>query len=222
MATVNTVQLVDRLGAVRKRISEVGVDPDAVEVVAVTKGFGLDAVEQAYAAGLRHLGENYAAELITKATVQPEVCWHFLGSLQRNKTARLAPYVGVWEGIDRPAAAAAIAERAPGAAVLVQVNVMGDPTKHGCTPEETGRLVAHSVDLGLEVRGLMTVGPAGNREGSRVCFQTLAGLARPLGLRSLSMGMSDDFDIAVGEGATAIRLGRALFGPRPTGPRARL
>lgn len=217
----NGERVAERLDAVRGRIAEMGVDPDAVEVVAVTKGFGADTVGDARAAGLDHLGENYAAELVAKAPQFPGACWHFLGALQRNKTARLAPLVSVWEAVDRPVAAEAIAQRAPGAPVLVQVNVTGEAGKSGCAPVETEPLVRASAALGLDVRGLMTVGPAGDRDGARSCFKSLAGMARSLGLCSLSMGMSDDFDIAVGEGATTIRLGRALFGPRPTSASAR-
>ncbi|MGI8752603.1 MAG: YggS family pyridoxal phosphate enzyme [Acidimicrobiales bacterium] len=214
-------EITDRLGAVRDRIAELGVHPDDVEVVAVTKGFGADTVAMALAAGLAHLGENYASELVAKADQHRDACWHFLGSLQRNKTARLAPLVSVWEVVDRPAAADAIAARAPGAAVYIQVNATGETTKAGCTPGDTDRLVDHSADAGLDVRGLMTIGPAGDREGARACFKLVAGLARSLGLGSLSMGMSEDFDLAVGEGSTTIRLGQALFGPRPNSARAR-
>jgi hypothetical protein len=214
-------EVADRLQAVRDRIAEVGVRPESVEVVAVTKGFGADTVAMARAAGLDHLGENYAAELVPKAEQHPDACWHFLGPLQRNKTARLAPLVSVWEAVDRSAAADAIAARAPGAAVYIQVNGSGESTKAGCAPGDTDRLVGHCADVGLDVRGLMTIGPAGDREGARACFKVVAGLARILGLRSLSMGMSDDFDLAVDEGSTTIRLGRALFGPRPNSARAR-
>lgn len=208
-------EVAERLRAVRERIAAVGADPDQVEVVAVTKGFGVDTVATALAAGLDHLGENYAAELIAKADQHPDACWHFLGPLQRNKAARLAPLVSVWEAVDRPAAADAIAARSPGAAVYIQVNGSGETTKAGCAPADTERLVGHSAEAGLDVRGLMTIGPAGDREGARACFKLVAGLSRSLGLRSLSMGMSDDFDLAVDEGSTTIRLGRTLFGPRP-------
>lgn len=210
-----------RLDLVHQRIEAEGGDPAAIEVVAVTKGFGAGAVRAARAAGLQHLGENYADELVAKARVDPGACWHFLGALQRNKTSRLAPFVGVWEALDRAAAAEAVAARAPGATVAVQVNMTGEPTKHGCAPAEAEDLVARCRDLGLDVSGLMTVGPTGDREGTRACFRALATLGRALGLQGLSMGMSDDFDLAVGEGATTIRLGRALFGARPTGSPAR-
>lgn len=221
VADMTVEEITERLQVVQDRIAALGADPDEVEVVAVTKGFGVDTVALALGAGLDHIGENYASEMITKAEQHPDACWHFLGSLQRNKTARLAPLVSVWEAVDRPAAADAIAGRAPGAAVYIQVNGTGETTKAGCAPGDTDRLVGHSAAVGLDVRGLMTIGPAGDREGARACFKLVAGLSRSLGLRSLSMGMSDDFDLAVDEGSTTIRLGRALFGPRPDSARAR-
>jgi pyridoxal phosphate enzyme (YggS family) len=215
---VHPDQVADRVADVRRTITEAGGDPARVTLVAVTKGFGPDAVSAARGAGIDDLGENYADELVAKAETEPGARWHFLGALQRNKAKRLAPHVAVWEAVDRLAAVDAIARRAPGAAALVQVNLVGDPAKHGCVPADAPGLVAHACDAGLDVRGLMTVGPAGDRDGARTCFRTLARLGRDLGLAELSMGMSNDYDVAVSEGATTIRLGRTLFGARP--PRA--
>jgi len=101
---------------------------------------------------------------------------------------------------------------------MIQVNVAANPGQAGCRPEEVDDLVAECRALPLDVSGLMTIGPAGDPEGSRRCFRWLAGKARELGLRELSMGMSDDFEIAVEEGATTLRLGRVIFGPRPERP----
>lgn len=218
--TLSPDLVAERVADVRRTISEAGADPDAVTVVAVTKGFGPDAVTAARQAGLDHLGENYADELVAKAELEPGAHWHFLGALQRNKAKRLAPHVAVWEAVDRVAAAETIAARAPGAAVLIQVNVTGDPAKHGCAPADAGALVERGRALGLDVQGLMTVGPAGDRDGARACFRELARMARHLELAGLSMGMSDDYDMAVREGATTIRLGRSLFGTRPNRARS--
>ena len=205
-----------RLAAVRQRIGEAGRAPDSVTVVAVTKGFDMPAVAAARAAGLVDMGENYAQELLAKAPLAPPgTVWHFLGALQRNKAAALAPVVSLWHGLDREAALDAVAARRPGAAVLIEVNAAGDPAKHGCAPGDAAALVARGRDLGLEMRGLMTVAPAGDREGASRCFSTVAALAGDLGLPELSMGMSDDYEIAVEEGATLVRVGRALFGDRP-------
>ena len=203
------------LAAVRHRVAAAGRDPAEVAVVAVTKSFGPEAVVAAIRAGLSDCGENYAQELVAKATAVSEpVRWHFLGPVQRNKVAALSPHVHLWQAIDRRAAGEAVARRRPGASVLVQVNVTGLGGRPGCPPEETAGLVAALQADGLDVRGLMAVGPGGQPEAARPGFRRLAGLAGELGLGELSMGMSDDLEVAVQEGATMIRIGRALFGPR--------
>jgi pyridoxal phosphate enzyme (YggS family) len=184
--------------------------------VVVTKGFGPDEVEAAVRAGVLDVGENYAQELLAKAAkVPPEVRWHFLGPIQRNKVARLAPLVRTWHTVDRAVEAEAIARVCPGTEVMVQVKLETAQTQAGCRPEDLDDLVSSCRSLPVDLSGLMTVGPAGDLEGSRRDFQWLAARARQLGLRELSMGMSDDFDVAVSEGATTLRLGRAIFGPRP-------
>ncbi len=205
--------LQDRVEQVRARIASAGRRPDDVAIVAVTKGFGPDAVEAATAAGLHDCGENYAQELLAKAAASDSaVRWHFMGPVQRNKVAGLAGHVALWQGIDRAAAAGEIARRAPGARVLVQVNLSGDPARPGCGWGEAPALVEAASDLGLEVEGLM--GVAG-REGARAQFRRLAALATRLGLAEVSMGMSGDFEVAVQEGSTMVRIGTALFGARP-------
>jgi uncharacterized pyridoxal phosphate-containing UPF0001 family protein len=146
--------------------------------------------------------------------------WHFLGPVQRNKVRPLAPFVALWQTMDRLAAAEAVARHSPGAAVLAQVNTAGDPAKHGCAPEEVPSLVEGLRALGLDVRGLMTVAPAGPAALARRAFRELAAIGRGVGLSELSMGMTDDLEEAVAEGSTMIRIGRGLFGPRPTAARA--
>lgn len=211
-----------RVADVRRRVAASGGDPERVRIVAVTKGFGPDAVDAARAAGLADVGENYAQELLTKAPGSPPgTNWHFLGPVQRNKVRRLASVVSTWHGIDRPVAAEAVAAASPHAEVMVQVNVVGDPGRPGCPPEGVAELVAHVRTLPLDLSGLMAVGPAEVGEQSRKCFRWLADQATELGLRELSMGMSDDFEMAVAEGATTLRLGRVLFGPRPEGTNER-
>jgi PLP dependent protein len=204
----------DRLEEVRARIGAAGGDPDAIAVIAVTKGFGPDAVEAALAAGLEQVGENYAQELVAKAAEINGVRWHFLGRLQRNKVRSLAPLVTLWQSVDRAELAEEIARRAPAASVLVQVNISGEPQKGGCSPDGAPALVEAARELGLDVQGLMAVGPTGPPEDARLAFRSLAGLARTLDLHHLSMGMTDDLEVAVQEGATMVRIGRALFGPR--------
>jgi len=186
-----------------------------VRVVGVTKGFGPDAVRAAREAGLGDLGENYAAELVAKAPAADDaVVWHFLGAVQRNKVALLAPLVGLWQSVAREAEGARIARFAPGARVLVQVDTTGLPGRNGCLPSDVGELVRRLLDLGLEVRGLMTVAAPG-LPAARAAFERVGQLADQLGLPERSMGMSDDLEAAVAAGSTMVRIGRALFGERP-------
>lgn len=206
----------ERLASVRERMEQVGIDPTTVTVVAVTKGFGPDAVRAAFDAGVCDVGENYAQELVAKAPDVPTaVRWHFLGAPQRNKIPALVPLVSLWQGIDRPQVVDALALRSPGAAILVEVDMTGAAGRHGCRPGDASTLVERARAAGLDVKGLMTVAGGGDREGARRSFSQLAAMGQELGLAQLSMGMSDDFDLAVAGGATMVRLGRALFGPRP-------
>ncbi len=211
-----TEVVAERLAGVRRRLEHAGRDPESLRIVAVTKGWGAGILEVACAAGLSDVGENYAQELLAKAPdAPPGLRWHFLGPVQRNKVRRLAPIVATWHGLDRPAAADAVAAARPGVEALVQVNVSRSPGRPGCPPEQVASLVEHCRSLPLALTGLMTVAPAGDRQRARECFRWLAGRARQLGLRELSMGMSDDFEVAAEEGATILRLGRVLFGSRP-------
>jgi PLP dependent protein len=219
-----------RLSDVRQRIGSSCSQPDSVRIVAVTKGFGADAVRAALYAGLTDVGENYADELVTKAGLVasgdgtggeggrpsplPAPVWHFLGAVQRNKVARLAPLVTWWQGVRRPEEGTAIARRRPGSTVLVQIDVAGIAGRGGCPPDRAPELVARLRDEDLDVAGLMAVGPPGPPEGARAGFARLSSLADSLALPVRSMGMSDDLEVAVSEGSTMVRLGRALFGER--------
>jgi uncharacterized pyridoxal phosphate-containing UPF0001 family protein len=202
-----------RLTAVRHRITTAGGDPDRVRVVAVTKGFGPEAVVAARAAGVVDIGENYAAELEGKAPGPDGTVWHFLGAIQRNKVKGLAPMVGLWQGVARVAEGERIAQCAPGAKVLVQVDCTGLPDRNGCAPEAVAGLVASLSRLELRVEGLMTVAPQGNAAAVQA-FETVSDLADVLGLPERSMGMTDDLEAAVKAGSTMVRIGRALFGER--------
>jgi PLP dependent protein len=204
-----------RLEEVKQRIVSAGGDLDRVTIVAVTKGFGPEAARAAVEAGLTDIGENYAQELVAKADAVDGARWHFLGHVQRNKLSSLVPHVTLWHGIDRISIGEALVVRSPGAAVLVQVNVTDDDNRNGCRRDEVDDVVAGLRGLELDVRGLMMVAPRGRAEEARPHFRWLAEKAAELGLRELSMGMSNDFEVAVEEGATIVRLGRALFGARP-------
>jgi pyridoxal phosphate enzyme (YggS family) len=209
-----------RLDRLRDRIATAGGDVAAITVVAVTKGFGEHEVAAAVDVGLSDIGENYAQELQAKvsaldAATNAAVRWHFIGRLQTNKVRSIASQVALWQSVDRPELAAEIAKRAHHAAVLIQVNTSGEAQKGGCGPDHAADLVARCRDLGLVVRGLMCVGPEGRPDDARAAFHSLASLADRLGLRERSMGMTDDLEVAVREGSTMVRVGTALFGPRP-------
>ena len=211
------------LSRVRDRISAAGRDPDSVTIVAVSKGLGPEVVEAAVGAGVRDFGENYPVDLAAKVDAAPglRLRWHFIGSVQRRQVARIAPLVFLWHGVDRLEEGVEIVRHAPRAAVLVQVHLTAEPQKGGCRPSEARVLVDGLRGEGLDVRGLMTVGPAGDPEGARPAFRALARLADELGLPERSMGMSSDLEVAVQEGATIVRVGTALFGPRPDRDAAR-
>jgi pyridoxal phosphate enzyme (YggS family) len=214
--------LAERLQRVRSQIDDVGGRD--VEILAVTKGHPIEVVEAACAVGLNAVGENYAQELVSKfAGVSLDVTVHFIGQLQTNKVRQIVDLVDVYEALDRPALVAELAKRAPGARVLVQVNTTGEAGKGGCVPEDVESLVMRAVAAGLTVEGLMTVGPTtGGAEAARTGFRTVRSLCDTLGLTICSMGMSDDFLVAVQEGSTRVRLGSVLFGMRPVAtPRVR-
>jgi uncharacterized pyridoxal phosphate-containing UPF0001 family protein len=206
---------------IHERVAAAGGDPASVSVLAVTKGFGPDAVRAALAAGLPAVGENYAAELVDKFRELDGAGarWHFLGAVQRNKVPRLAPLVDCWQGVARAEEGAAIARHRPGAHVLVQVATSDAAGRNGVAPAGAPDLVAALVDLGLAVDGLMAVAPPGPA-AARDAFARVRGLADQLSLRERSMGMTEDLEAAVAEGSTMVRIGRALFGPRPGAPLA--
>ena len=206
-----------RVAAAARRV---GREPDAVRLVAATKTVPAERVAEAVALGVTDVGENRAQELLAKAdtlaatapSMQADVCWHFLGRLQRNKVRGLAGRVTWWQSVDREALGAAIARHAPDARVLVEVNLADEPQKGGCAPTDAGRLIDALRESGLRVEGLMTIPPEG--DDPRRWFAALRELGGDLGVHHLSMGMTDDYEVAVEEGATMVRIGRAIFGAR--------
>ncbi len=205
---------------VRRRIAAAGGSD--VELIAVTKTFGVDAIVAAVNAGCTAIGENYAQELVAKLDLlptdvaRPEV--HFIGHLQSNKVRMLARYVDVWQTADRDSVIDELAHRVAGARVFIQVNVDDDPHKGGCTPDAAPGLVRRARLAGLVVEGLMTIGRQGPPEQVSVGFRTLRAMADGLGLVGCSMGMSGDLEQAVAAGATHVRVGSALFGERVRQP----
>ncbi|CAB4593751.1 unannotated protein [freshwater metagenome] len=219
MSTPVNPQLVsENIHDLQDRLARLSPDRD-VRIVAVTKGFGVDAPRAALAAGITMIGENYAQELVAKheelsSEERERIEWHFLGRLQRNKVRSLVSIVSVWQSVDRVELIDEIARRAPGAKVMIQLNLSEEPQKGGAPLSEGAALVAHARDLGLDVVGLMGVGTAGDAADSSVAFGTLVALAEELGLPERSIGMSDDLEVAVGQGSTMVRVGTGLFGAR--------
>ena len=216
---VDACAVADNIAIVRERIARAGGD-GRTRLVAVTKGFGTDAIRAAIAGGADAIGENYAQELERKlASLEGEPMIPLVegnpGQIQRNKVRVVAHGVSLWHSVDRVEIGREIARRSPGASVLVQVNVTRDAGRGGCGLEDVDSLVGALRELSLDVLGLMAVGPVADLVASRDCFSSLATRARSLGLRELSMGMSDDLEPAVECGATYVRIGRSLFGSRP-------
>src|SRR3954452_1411827 len=215
MSGFDATTVAESLARVHQRITAAGGD-ERVSVLAVTKGFGADAIEAALAVGCTAIGENYAQELLAKRDVAARAEVHFIGQLQTNKVRQIVGLVDVYETVDREHLAGEIAKRDPGARVLVQVDTTGEPGKGGCPMTELDRLVARVNEAGLDLRGLMTVGPTGGgAEAARSGFRAVRAAVDRLGLAICSMGMTDDLDVAVQEGSTQIRVGTALFGARP-------
>ena len=221
----------ERIGAVSQRVaaaaSLVGRTPGDVTLIAVSKTFPAHVIVEALDAGVVHLGENRAQELKEKAAVLgPRPHWHFIGHLQTNKVRQVVGAARVIHSVDRIGLADAIARRAAALGitqdVLIEVNVSGESSKHGVEPPAAIPLALEVAELDhLEVRGLMMVPPyPKDPEESRPYYADLAALGARLsselpGAVQLSMGMSRDFEVAVEEGATLVRVGEAIFGSRP-------
>lgn len=205
-----------------------GRQPSAVKLVAVTKNVPVEVMREALAAGVKAFGENRAQELLAKhPLLPPEVEWHFIGHLQTNKVKHVIDKVCLIHSLDSWRLAQEISKRAQErgkvAQVLVQVNVSGEKTKYGLAVNEVKDFLLEVSALpGLAVRGLMTIAPlVPDPEEARPVFRELYRLAERLkvelpgiSLDFLSMGMSNDYTVAVEEGANIIRIGSAIFGPR--------
>jgi PLP dependent protein len=211
------VDVAANLAAVRARIARAGGDPDAIAIVAVTKGQPVEACRAAVAAGLTVLGENRVQEALDKMDGVPGVAWHLIGHLQTNK-ARHAARFALVQSLDSVRLAVALAARGRTSALL-EVNVSREAQKHGVAPDDAVATAAAVADL-VDLRGLMAMGPASGDprpafgELRRLRDEAEQRLGRPLPV--LSMGMSEDLEAAVAEGTTMVRIGRALLGPRQT------
>lgn len=213
--TIETAAVAAGLERVRERIRAAGGGDDVV-ILPVTKGFGRDAIDAARACGCSAIGENYAQDLLAKRDACDGLEVHFIGQLQTNKVRQLAGLVDVYETVDRAKLAHEIARRDPHARVMVQVDTAGEHGKGGCPLAELDTLAEEVRRVGLDLVGLMTVGPTdGGPEAARPGFRAVRAAADRLGLAQCSMGMTADVEVAVEEGSTQIRVGSALFGPRP-------
>lgn len=219
----------ERYGAVWRRVRDAadrgGRDPEAVRIVAVTKTVGVQDIRNAVSAGMSDFGENRVQEFLGKYGLFPDVRWHFIGSLQTNKVKDVVgravlihsvDSLRLLEHVDRRAA-----ERDLVQPVLLEVNVSGEESKHGFPADDVEDALRAAKDMpGVQVRGLMTMAPLTRPESVRWVFRDLAALRDSLRalrldrveLDELSMGMTNDFEVAVEEGATIIRVGRAIFG----------
>ncbi len=212
-------RIAEALAGVRRRIERAGGDPTAIEIVAVTMGRPPAICRDALAAGLAVLGENRVQEALAKMGEVEAATWHLIGPLQTNK-ARHAGRFGMIQSVDSVRLAEALAARGS-PPVLLEVNVAREPRKHGFLPEAAPAATVEVAEL-LQVRGLMGMAP---RDGDprpafgelrRIHVEAEQRLGRRLPI--LSMGMSDDFEVAVEEGATMLRLGRILFGSGSLAP----
>jgi pyridoxal phosphate enzyme (YggS family) len=223
-----------RLAVIRDRMAaaarSAGRDPSTIRLVAVSKTFPVDAIREAYAAGQRDFGENRVQEVLQKITsaADLEIRWHLLGHLQTNKARKAGPAFATIHSVDtvelleKIDAAAADAGRTP--ELLIQVDLAGETTKFGASPEDVPRLFDAAASCrAARVSGLMTLPPVPESpEDARPWFRRLrglrdqwlaAGVPAPM-LRELSMGMSADFEVAIHEGSTIVRVGTAIFGSR--------
>lgn len=225
----------DNLASLQTRIAaacqQAGRPPESVRLLAVSKTMPVDRLREAIAAGQHAFGENYVQEALEKIAALPGLSleWHHIGLIQSNKTAEIAAHFDWVHGVDRLKIAQRLSDQRPAGRpplqVCVQVNISGEASKSGCAPPETLALCQSVAALpGLRLRGLMALpAPAAASADPRAPFRQLRALfeqarAAGLALDTLSMGMSDDFEAAIAEGATLIRVGSALFGARTGKP----
>jgi pyridoxal phosphate enzyme (YggS family) len=218
-----------RYAAVRRRVADaadlVGRDSSEITIVAVTKTVDVGTVARAVETGMRDFGENRVQEFLGKYGLFPQARWHFIGTLQTNKVKDVVGRAHLIHSVDSAHLLETIARKAADAEViqpvLLQVNVSGELSKHGFSEHDVAEALAAAADLpSLAVKGLMTMAPLGRPELARPVFRELRELrdelrkALPDGveLDELSMGMTNDYPVAVEEGATIVRVGRAIFG----------
>jgi len=206
---------------INRACQRAGRSPDEVTIVAVTKTVEPAAIATAFQLGIRHFGENRVQEAKEKigrlSQLEPRPTWHMVGHLQTNKAKVAVEIFDIIHSIDSVGLAEVISRRTQRTMpILLEVNVSGEASKNGFPLAEVEPALEQIAGLpGLEVKGLMTIAPlVSDAEQVRPVFQKLRALRDSLGLEHLSMGMTDDFEVAVEEGATLVRIGRAIFGER--------
>ena len=216
-------------GRIAAAAERTGRAPEAITLVAVSKTVAPERIPDPAEDDAWVLGENRVQEFVSKRNALaeriPPIRWHFIGPLQRNKVRGVVGAVELIHGVDSPRLADAIGRRARDLGivqdVLLEVNTSGEPTKHGVAPEDAPAAAARIAGIdGVALRGFMTMAAPGDPEGARANFRALRIVrdsTQPLVAEAtqLSMGMSGDFEVAVEEGATIVRVGTAIFGPRP-------
>ena len=218
------MSIADNIATVESRIAaacaRAGRTREDVTLIAVSKTLPPDAVSEAIAAGIREIGENRVQEARDKRPlVVGSARWHLIGHLQTNKAKDAARLFDVIQTVDSVSLAEKIsaAAQTSGRAIeiLLEVNIGREPQKHGVAPEEVGNIVDRLRTLaGIHVNGLMAIPPVGEPDQARAHFAELRKMRASVGLEHLSMGMSSDFEEAIEEGSTMIRVGRAIFGSR--------
>lgn len=201
------------LDGVRRRIAEAGRragrDPGGVTLVVVTKSVPEALLPELHALGVRDIGENRPLEGLARVGGLTQYRRHMIGHVQTNKLRKVLEWADVLHSVDRPALASELSRHNKKPGLFVQVNVSGEASKGGYAPGQVGEAVASARAAGLDLRGLMTMAPEG--ADARPVFRRLRELAGEAGLRELSMGMTQDFETAVEEGATCVRVGTAIF-----------
>ncbi|AVX31403.1 YggS family pyridoxal phosphate-dependent enzyme [Carboxydocella sp. ULO1] len=206
---------------IRTAALRAGRRPEEITLVAVSKTVPPEGIQAALAAGVTDLGENRVQELLAKQPeLPPGLRWHLIGTLQTNKVKYIIDRIHLLHSLDRWELAREISKRASARGLilkaLIQVNVSGEETKHGLAPGDVPVFYREVQELpGLQIEGLMTMAPfVADAEQARPYFRQLRELARELGLKHLSMGMSNDYQVAIEEGATLVRIGSDIFGAR--------
>ena len=221
------VSIKENLELIRQRIKQAGADPNKIKLVAAVKTLSPEQVEEALQAGITDIGDNKVQEAKAKAELKekyPQVQWHMIGHLQRNKVRQALPLFDIIQSVDSERLAREIDEQAQKKVpILIEVNTSGEESKYGVPADQAIDLLKIvSKFANIAVQGLMTIAPlVEDPEQARPCFVRLRQLSEEITalnlpnteMKYLSMGMTDDFEVAIQEGANIIRLGRALFGP---------